>query len=41
MEEDELQQRVVEEQSRPIFTSRPMENKKLQQPVNNGEFFFQ
>jgi hypothetical protein len=29
MEEEELQQLVVEEQSRPIPTSRPVEEKKL------------
>ncbi len=41
MEEEELQQFVVEEQPQPILASRPVEEKKLQQPMSNGEEFFQ
>jgi hypothetical protein len=41
MEEKELQQPIVEEQSQPILASRLVEEKKLQQHVTSGEEFFQ
>jgi hypothetical protein len=41
VEEEELQQPIVEEQIKQVFTSRHVEEKKLQQPVNSGEKFFQ
>ncbi len=40
MEDGKLQQPIVEEQPQLVFVLRPMEEKELQQHVNNGEAFF-
>jgi len=41
MEEEELQQPIIEEQTKQVSTPRVMEEMKLQQFVNTREEFYQ